>query len=147
MFSSTFSVRPGRVKFEDPTSAWAPTTSFVPTSELRRTPWHNPTTPRYGTTDEHAFRSGVEPDADGVVDGVRDGRNGGMERSLTGLLGSVGAFGIDGLDDERLQFRRVQAGGDPVIQQGRGVVQSCPPVIGVLEDLLLHQGFGESHIR
>ncbi len=40
-----------------------------------------------------------------------------MQRALAGLLGAVGTLGIDGLDDQRLELRGVEARGDLVVEE------------------------------
>src|SRR5512146_1275292 len=59
---------------------------------------------------QHALRRErrfAQANADCVVDRVRDRRNGRRERALACLLGTERAFGIDALDDDGLDLRRL----------------------------------------
>ena len=63
-----------------------------------------------------------QADPDGVEHGVGDGRDRGVQRSLAGLLCSVGPLRIEALDDEGVQLGRVDRGRQPVVEQvGAGV--------------------------
>src|SRR5262245_43810797 len=59
----------------------------------------------------------AEPNPDRVVNGVRERGNRRMQRSLAGFFCAVRAFGIEALDDQRSDFRRVERGRNRIIEQ------------------------------
>src|SRR5215470_13597927 len=53
-------------------------------------------------------RDFIDPHADGVVDGVRDGRQHGQEWPLPGFLGAEWSFGVVGFDQDRVDLGRLE---------------------------------------
>ena len=69
-----------------------------------------------------------------------------MKRPLAGLLGAVGSLRVDRLDDQRFDFRRVQAGRDAVVEERGRIVEAGAPLLRGLEDVLLHERLAEAHV-
>src|SRR5713226_4092740 len=61
----------------------------------------------------------VQPNANRVINGVRDCGNGRCQRAFAALLGAERAFGIDALDDDGFDFRRLYRGRAAVFEQSR----------------------------
>jgi hypothetical protein len=92
-------------------------------------------------------RQPIAADAERVMDGIGDRGHARMERPLTRLLGAVRALGIDALDDQALQLRRVECGRDAVVEQARPVVQARAVTDrGRLEAVALEQRLAEAHV-
>src|SRR5579862_1552738 len=59
----------------------------------------------------------MQPHADCVVDRIGDGRNRSGKRSFAALLGAEWTLGIDALDDDRLDLRRLDRRRTAVLEQ------------------------------
>src|SRR5205823_10718390 len=86
-------------------------------------------------------RSLVEAHADRVVHRVGDGRDHGVQRSLSGLLRAERTFGVDALDHDRFQYGCIERGWDLVVEERRLLVQAAA------EDLLLADDLAVAHVR
>src|SRR5712691_3724332 len=83
----------------------------------------------------------VDAYANGIEDGVGDGRNDRVQRSLSRLFASKGAFKIRNFDEDGFDFRRVKRCGKFVVQQRWNLMSPFA------EDLLLHDRLSRAHVR
>src|SRR5258708_36680746 len=60
----------------------------------------------------------IDTHAHGIIDGVGDGRNDGVERPLARLLGAERPFAVGNLYQDGFDFRRIQRRGELIVQQG-----------------------------
>ena len=79
--------------------------------------------------------------ANGIEDGIGDGRNDRVQWTLPRLFASKGAFKIRNFDEDGFDFRCIKRRGQFVIQQRWDLM---PPLA---KDLLLHDGLSIAHIR
>src|SRR5207302_3949991 len=83
----------------------------------------------------------VDPHAERIVyRGAQGGRHR-QQGALARLLGPVWAFGVDRLDDERLDLRHVEKSRRLVLEHRRPLVQAFA------KRLLLHERFAEAHVH
>ena len=83
----------------------------------------------------------TEADADGVVDGVHNGRENGQQGPFACFLGAKRTFGVAGFHDDGLDVRHFVNGGDLVLQQV-SVLQVPRPSV----NHLLGQDLPETHV-